>query len=1238
MKGDFSRLTFNPKKQFSRVLWQQGKVQLDSELNEQQAIQQYLNMVQTRDVIGWSGVPINGGGFKIGVTDDHTDLTISPGRFYVDGLLVIAEAESCHIVDITSWIPGESIDSVVLETTILDGKQLKEDEWIEVFIDDHFSKIVKIEKVAVDTITFASGPIILTPNFTLSEAIPAVRRVHTYSDQPFYPQLKPISSLKSGNYLVYLDVWERFISAIDDPDIREKALGGIETTCRSKLIWQVKLLRIGKDPDCSDFGPDWTPLPPAGGSINARTAPAPEVVSDCLLPPQSGYQGLENQLYRVEIHQGGLLEKGGVTFKWSRENGSVVTPVQKIDGSTITVESLGPDEVKGFAVHQWVELQHDVDELQGLPGIMCTIGEVLDAHTITITEQPEQIDPIALHAKLRRWEGSGEIQAEIPQENDGWIKLENEIEIKFSEGHYSTGDYWLIPARSGRCSALGTIEWPHDDNAKPLPQLPHGISHHYAPLAIISLLDGQFDNALPTDCRNQFLPLIDLPGSGQTCMTHCCTLTVGDGRISRGDFNDLQEALDNMPEQGGCICVLPGNHYACVKSTGCENIHIKGCGIHSKIYPSLHDSSQPIFAFSSCHNITLEHLTLITLTGTAIEVKDVEDTPTSGLFIERNTILGYTHAIDIRVANQQAGNNTIRIRNNEIGIWDLEDGGVAVFCSADDVVIEDNRIVVIPPVNQENKIDPRVPDGPEDVIFDPCADRTILYTSPDLMSRLALSTQDYLRTALAALQTGYNARGGMQFDGGSEHVRITANTVVGGTGNGVTLGALPEENFIDPRSNEYLDTAHLNDRQRSSLEKGLDPFLYEIIVADNTITNMGLSGVGMVTFIDPEEVGLMICLEDSSITDNVITHCANQINFTSDKSIQIGYGGISLACCENVAISNNRIEDNGQGCNQPICGIFIQYGELVNISDNRIINNGPQRTTTSLPSWARHGGIVITMVIQPATPAITGNTVASLRNGISALKIHGNIIVQPKGQALMVMALGPLSIVGNQFTSQGVGRLSTNSAYGQSTLPCGVITIINLGVSQNLLETLPVDHPLSQLWSLQNMTSSGMESKYQTLPNGNVLFADNQITLDMQPTDRNIFSAQLIATLDDVSYTNNQSNCTCLYSDAREETAGSLKMGTNGIILGATSRINNNRFHEGMNNTEISVISIGLANTTTENQATHCILVFGYINFSHKKSNTMYLHNNKENICAKIAENYLPILTEHQTNKWGMIE
>ena len=57
MKGDFTRFSYNPQRRYSRVLKQQGRVDLDSDWNEAVEIFTQLERSEARDVIGRSGVP-----------------------------------------------------------------------------------------------------------------------------------------------------------------------------------------------------------------------------------------------------------------------------------------------------------------------------------------------------------------------------------------------------------------------------------------------------------------------------------------------------------------------------------------------------------------------------------------------------------------------------------------------------------------------------------------------------------------------------------------------------------------------------------------------------------------------------------------------------------------------------------------------------------------------------------------------------------------------------------------------------------------------------------------------------------------------------------------------------------------------------------------------------------------------------------------------------------------------------
>ena len=96
-----------------------------------------------------------------------------------------------------------------------------------------------------------------------------------------------------------------------------------------QTAWQVRLLpnvgAITCDTDDEDI-PGWLDvIRPSGGRLTTDTVDDDGTDDPCELPPVAGYSGLENQTYRVEIHEGGA--PGTATFKWSRDNGSVAIPV-----------------------------------------------------------------------------------------------------------------------------------------------------------------------------------------------------------------------------------------------------------------------------------------------------------------------------------------------------------------------------------------------------------------------------------------------------------------------------------------------------------------------------------------------------------------------------------------------------------------------------------------------------------------------------------------------------------------------------------------------------------------------------------------------------------------------------------------------------------------------------------------------------------------------------------------------
>src|ERR1035438_2742897 len=94
MRGDFSRLRFEETKHYTSVLEQQGRVGLDSDRNEQRAIDEHILETEGIDIIGPFGGPKDKAGFAITIAGNTID--IGAGRYYVGGVLCENEAQLAY--------------------------------------------------------------------------------------------------------------------------------------------------------------------------------------------------------------------------------------------------------------------------------------------------------------------------------------------------------------------------------------------------------------------------------------------------------------------------------------------------------------------------------------------------------------------------------------------------------------------------------------------------------------------------------------------------------------------------------------------------------------------------------------------------------------------------------------------------------------------------------------------------------------------------------------------------------------------------------------------------------------------------------------------------------------------------------------------------------------------------------------------------------------------------------------
>src|SRR5258708_21987273 len=239
MSGDYSRFTFDPRRNYSGVLLQQGRVLLDQDWNAQRAMTSCYFRAAMVELLGrvFLAMP---SAFRI-VSDGRGGLVIGRGRIYVDGLVADNHGTGPLVWD-----------------AVLDEQ-------------------------------YGEGPI-------------------SYIQQPYLPAA-PELPRSGGPYLVYLDVWQREVTVAEDPDLADPALGGADTTTRLQTVWQVKLREASSARAKRPLDGD------------GKFTPA----SSRLSVASGAYTGLENHLYRVEVHDGG--KSGGATFKLSPNHSSTVVCV-----------------------------------------------------------------------------------------------------------------------------------------------------------------------------------------------------------------------------------------------------------------------------------------------------------------------------------------------------------------------------------------------------------------------------------------------------------------------------------------------------------------------------------------------------------------------------------------------------------------------------------------------------------------------------------------------------------------------------------------------------------------------------------------------------------------------------------------------------------------------------------------------------------------------------------------------
>lgn len=570
MGGDTSRVTFDPREDFSGVFLQQGRAVLDADWNEMVRIFERRIRTETVDTIGRGVVPSETPeGFEIRFADDGA-LEYGRGRFYCDGYL--CESPGRAEFDGTP-APG-------LEPPVFDRAR-PGDTGPEGVLD---------EMISTEDGDFV--PLVAQPYWPTPEGLPGPG---------------PAGNAP-GPHIAYLVCWQREVAPVQHPALLDPALGGIDTTTRLQTVWQIRVLEVPQGTSCET--PDgqieaWTELiRPSNARLTVNTVDIEDPEDPCIVPPSDGYVGRENQHYRVQFHD--VTDDGVARFKFSRENASVTAAVEAIGtpANIVTVNSMGRDDKLSFREGDWVELTDDHREFNHRSGRMLRISRVfeltrqiefdreIDSPDVGATgEDGADLVPTGLggdtlaarHTRLIRWDQSGVITFEngddpinlqeteteglIPVPTDGSpVHLEAGITVAFTTDGPGTPramDWWSFSARTA------------DTQVEPLVSAPpRGIQRHYARLAVVDPSTGFVD-----DCRVFWPPEFE-GGNGEEVESCGCTVCVTPEGHNSGALT-IQAAINQVEQPGGTVCLEAGGYLLTtpLRIASRSGLRLKGQGI-----------------------------------------------------------------------------------------------------------------------------------------------------------------------------------------------------------------------------------------------------------------------------------------------------------------------------------------------------------------------------------------------------------------------------------------------------------------------------------------------------------------------------------------------------------------------------------------------------------------------------------------------------------------------------------
>jgi hypothetical protein len=415
-------------------------------------------------------------------------------------------------------------------------------------------------------------------------------------DDPDWVDPAALAANPPANEFIYLLLREQEVSAVEDPDLKDVALGGPDTAQRARLLQRIVRL-ASQGADCASglgaaeahwltqglhFDPSTMRLISSGrlsvGAADAQPAPNP-----CLPQAQGGYVDPDNQLIRVQISGVDPLTQNPM-FLWGFDDASFLylIDVDPNNPQNLLLQSAPVDSFHQPVRGQAVEVLRAAADLSngGLVAALSGFAFTLDQNYNPDAQSLQLPSGVSLPADYLSGSPAAPLFLRVWQEEKVFTSgvatvlgdTGLEVTLQTADGApFHLGDYWAFAVRPATPQTVYPERYWNNFQPAEGPRL------WACPLAVISW--NRQRGVVASDCRNQFENLVELTNR-QTVGSGCCTISVTPQDLSQK--LTLQSILDAASSLSMNISAVDGGFAG-------NNITVEIANLRSELSPVTFD-------------------------------------------------------------------------------------------------------------------------------------------------------------------------------------------------------------------------------------------------------------------------------------------------------------------------------------------------------------------------------------------------------------------------------------------------------------------------------------------------------------------------------------------------------------------------------------------------------------------------------------------------------------------------